>query len=199
MLYLYSAFILNLCKISVIRCLNIVPHDSHVAALVAAATVAANDGASKVVRGIAVKHLVRAYGSDDITSNAASSINLAVPGIDGSYASEQSAASSSIVTGKRLHSGAVASPRNPITRKHSLRTAITLANNITMPLIGFGTWGLQSSECEAIVYDAIRLGYRFIDTAQAYGNENAVRFRVLTFLLLPAFFINHAILKLMLF
>ena len=48
---------------------------------------------------------------------------------------------------------------------------ITLNNNIQMPMIGFGTFLMGSSECEKSILTAIRSGYRMIDTAQDYGNE----------------------------
>lgn len=51
---------------------------------------------------------------------------------------------------------------------------ITLNNNIQMPMLGFGTFLMGGSECEESVLAAIRSGYRMIDTAEAYGNEEAV-------------------------
>lgn len=51
---------------------------------------------------------------------------------------------------------------------------ITLNNNIQMPMIGFGTFLMGGSECEESVLAAIRSGYRMIDTAEVYGNEEAV-------------------------
>ena len=50
-----------------------------------------------------------------------------------------------------------------------------LRNGIEIPDIGFGTWNLQYGEvCEGAVFEAIRAGYRHIDTAGAYGNEKSV-------------------------
>jgi 2,5-diketo-D-gluconate reductase B len=43
-----------------------------------------------------------------------------------------------------------------------------------MPRLGFGTWPMRGSECQAAVESAIGLGYRHIDTAEMYGNEDAV-------------------------
>lgn len=43
-----------------------------------------------------------------------------------------------------------------------------------LPKIGFGTWQLKPKDAVDAVYHAIELGYRFIDTAQAYKNEEAV-------------------------
>lgn len=51
---------------------------------------------------------------------------------------------------------------------------ITLNNNITMPVLGFGTFLMGGEECEEGVLAALRDGYRMIDTAEAYGNEEAV-------------------------
>ena len=52
---------------------------------------------------------------------------------------------------------------------------LTLANGITIPSIGFGTWQTPDGETAAeAVKNAIDAGYRHIDTAQAYGNEKGV-------------------------
>ncbi len=51
---------------------------------------------------------------------------------------------------------------------------IKLNNGIEMPVLGFGTFLTQSDECEKSVTDAIKAGYRLIDTAEAYGNEEAI-------------------------
>ena len=52
---------------------------------------------------------------------------------------------------------------------------VTLNNGIKMPLEGFGVFQVpDSAECEKAVLDAIETGYRLIDTAAAYGNEEAV-------------------------
>ncbi len=50
----------------------------------------------------------------------------------------------------------------------------TLNNGVQMPLVGFGTFMLGGETCAAAVAEAIRAGYRMIDTAEAYGNEAAV-------------------------
>ena len=50
-----------------------------------------------------------------------------------------------------------------------------LRNGIEIPDIGFGTWNIPYGEvCERTVFEAIRAGYRHIDTAGAYGNERSV-------------------------
>ena len=52
---------------------------------------------------------------------------------------------------------------------------ITLNTGAKMPLEGFGVFQIPDTvECERVVYDAIKTGYRLIDTATAYGNEAAV-------------------------
>ncbi|MCI9458179.1 MAG: aldo/keto reductase [Oscillospiraceae bacterium] len=51
---------------------------------------------------------------------------------------------------------------------------VTLNNGIKMPQLGYGVYQVKNSECERCVLDAIEVGYRSIDTAQAYGNEEAV-------------------------
>jgi 2,5-diketo-D-gluconate reductase A len=53
--------------------------------------------------------------------------------------------------------------------------SVTLNNGVAMPLLGFGVFQVtDAEECERSVSDAIRTGYRLIDTAAAYGNEEAV-------------------------
>jgi 2,5-diketo-D-gluconate reductase A len=53
--------------------------------------------------------------------------------------------------------------------------SVSLNNEVKMPLLGFGVFQMQDAEeCERSVYDAIRTGYRLIDTAASYGNEEAV-------------------------
>ena len=52
---------------------------------------------------------------------------------------------------------------------------ITLNNGVKMPLAGFGVFQIQNqTQCEQCVVDAIHAGYRLIDTAAVYGNEEAV-------------------------
>lgn len=52
---------------------------------------------------------------------------------------------------------------------------VMLNNGIKMPIAGFGVFQIPDlEECERVVLDAIEVGYRLIDTAQAYGNEEAV-------------------------
>lgn len=51
---------------------------------------------------------------------------------------------------------------------------ITLNNGVKMPLLGYGVYQISKEECEACVLDAIKVGYRLIDTAQSYFNEESV-------------------------
>jgi len=53
--------------------------------------------------------------------------------------------------------------------------SVTLNNGVEMPILGFGVFQVSDAEvCERSVYEAIRTGYRLIDTAASYGNEEAV-------------------------
>ena len=52
---------------------------------------------------------------------------------------------------------------------------ITLSSGLPMPLPGFGVFQVSDlAQCEQAVYDALMAGYRLIDTAAAYQNEEAV-------------------------
>lgn len=51
---------------------------------------------------------------------------------------------------------------------------ITLNNGVKMPQMGYGVFQVSPKECERCVLDAINVGYRLIDTAQAYHNEEGV-------------------------
>ena len=51
----------------------------------------------------------------------------------------------------------------------------TLNNGLKMPIVGFGVFRVpDKKECEESVYQAIKAGYRLIDTAASYTNEDAV-------------------------
>ena len=54
-----------------------------------------------------------------------------------------------------------------------LQESYTLSNGVRIPKLGLGTWFIEDSAAQA-VRDAVQLGYRLIDTAQAYGNERGV-------------------------
>ena len=52
--------------------------------------------------------------------------------------------------------------------------SVKLSNSLEMPLLGYGVFQVNPDECERCVSDAIEVGYRLIDTAQAYKNEEGV-------------------------
>jgi len=51
---------------------------------------------------------------------------------------------------------------------------VKLNNGVEMPVLGFGVMQIMGDECEAAVLNAIEAGYRLFDTAELYGNEQAV-------------------------
>lgn len=51
---------------------------------------------------------------------------------------------------------------------------IILNNGVEMPQVGYGVYQVSPAECERCVSDALKVGYRMIDTAQAYHNEDGV-------------------------
>ena len=51
---------------------------------------------------------------------------------------------------------------------------VTLNNGVKMPMLGYGVYQTPPEDTERCVLDAIKVGYRSIDTAQAYGNEEGV-------------------------
>ena len=57
---------------------------------------------------------------------------------------------------------------------HPLTDTIELANGVTTPVLGLGTWFIPDAQAADAVSAALKLGYRNVDTAQAYGNEAGV-------------------------
>jgi diketogulonate reductase-like aldo/keto reductase len=55
-----------------------------------------------------------------------------------------------------------------------LQETFTLSNGVKIPKLGLGTWFIKDNDVVQAVKDAARIGYRHIDTAQAYGNESGV-------------------------
>lgn len=51
---------------------------------------------------------------------------------------------------------------------------VTLANGVKMPILGYGVYQVTKDECEQCVLDALEVGYRSLDTAQSYFNEEEV-------------------------
>ncbi|KFJ03577.1 aldo/keto reductase [Bifidobacterium subtile] len=55
-----------------------------------------------------------------------------------------------------------------------LNETYTLSNGVTIPKLGLGTWLIDDGKAAQAVRDAVAIGYRNIDTAEAYGNERGV-------------------------
>lgn len=51
---------------------------------------------------------------------------------------------------------------------------VKLSNGVSMPMEGFGVFQIPEQECEQVIRNAIESGYRLIDTASSYQNEEAV-------------------------
>lgn len=51
---------------------------------------------------------------------------------------------------------------------------VTLNNGVKMPILGYGVYQVTQAECERCVLDALKVGYRSLDTAQSYFNEEQV-------------------------
>lgn len=51
---------------------------------------------------------------------------------------------------------------------------VTLSNGVKMPILGYGVYQVTKDECERCVMDALEVGYRSLDTAQSYFNEEEV-------------------------
>ncbi len=83
----------------------------------------------------------------------------------------------SVVTASTLLIPVVGSaiPQLPNTNTGSLNMGlVSLNNGIKMPLLGFGTYTLRGAKCQQCVCDALSLGYRLLDTATIYENEEFV-------------------------
>ncbi len=65
----------------------------------------------------------------------------------------------------------VLTKENPMKK---LSMNVELNSGYEMPVLGLGTWTLTGGTCENVVYTALKSGYRLIDTARYYGNENEV-------------------------
>lgn len=55
-----------------------------------------------------------------------------------------------------------------------LKETFTLNNGVKIPKLGLGTWFIEGDKAADAVREAVKSGYRLIDTAQAYGNERGV-------------------------
>jgi hypothetical protein len=58
--------------------------------------------------------------------------------------------------------------------KSSVAENVELANGVKMPILGFGTYELKGEECRSAVVHALKVGYRHIDTASIYKNEEQI-------------------------
>src|SRR4051812_26591862 len=65
-------------------------------------------------------------------------------------------------------------PRQPEGHRRMTIPNVTLNNGVEMPLIGFGVYQIPEEQTEQAVTDALAAGYRHLDTAAGYGNEEAV-------------------------
>lgn len=72
------------------------------------------------------------------------------------------------------NSNSVASKNTKNSNKGAKILYTTLNNGVKMPILGYGTYQIPNSEAQRCVEDAISVGYRLIDTAQAYANEQAI-------------------------
>jgi hypothetical protein len=64
---------------------------------------------------------------------------------------------------------------NQLRKDRNLIKTVLLNNNVEMPILGFGVFQIKDAdECENAVVEAIHAGYRLIDTAASYNNEEAV-------------------------
>ena len=55
-----------------------------------------------------------------------------------------------------------------------LEEKYALSNGVEIPKLGLGTWFISDEDVDQAVKDAVKIGYRHIDTAQAYQNERGV-------------------------
>jgi 2,5-diketo-D-gluconate reductase A len=62
----------------------------------------------------------------------------------------------------------------PYILKKEKKMEKNLTENIKIPMVGFGTYLIKDKDAQALVHQAIRLGYRHVDTAEAYENERGV-------------------------
>src|SRR6476619_7868875 len=62
----------------------------------------------------------------------------------------------------------------PVIASKAMDGAVVEAHGARIPLIGLGTWDLRGRTCARMVEQALRIGYRHIDTAEMYDNEREV-------------------------
>ena len=74
-------------------------------------------------------------------------------------------------TGKRIVYASIADGIKEIDLK---QPSFTLTSGDRMPAVGLGLWKIPKDVCDKVVYDAIKTGYRCLDSACDYGNEKEV-------------------------
>ena len=62
----------------------------------------------------------------------------------------------------------------PVVASKATDSPVVEVHGARIPLIGLGTWNLRGSTCARMVEQALRLGYRHVDTAEMYDNEREV-------------------------
>jgi hypothetical protein len=70
--------------------------------------------------------------------------------------------------GRRIVYAAIGKGTKPVT---DTQTHLVLNSGDKMPMLGLGLWQLPKETCTAAVYNAIKKGYRMLDSAEIYGNE----------------------------
>jgi hypothetical protein len=70
--------------------------------------------------------------------------------------------------GRRRCFAAIAKGTKPVEK---VQTHLVLNSGDRMPMLGLGLWQMSNSGCEEAVYNAIKLGYRMLDSAEMYRNE----------------------------
>lgn len=110
-----------------------------------------------------------AAGDASASSIASFSSSPASSLLDSTSAAVSASASASAASS----SAAQAAASSPSAAVHVIEDKL-LASGFTMPVLGLGTWTLSADEAEASSYCALENGYRLIDTAQYYGNEEGV-------------------------
>lgn len=73
--------------------------------------------------------------------------------------------------GHRIVYAAIANGKKPVTDS---QTHCVLHTGHKMPMLGLGLWQMNREVCSNITYEAIKNGYRLIDSAEVYGNEKEV-------------------------
>lgn len=119
-----------------------------------------------------------ALASVALGAMASISPSLANSGANLSLAKNSSTNSNSNLTknsgANSANSNSVASKNTKNSNKGAKMLYTTLNNGVKMPILGYGTYQIPNSEAQRCVEDALSVGYRLIDTAQAYANEQAI-------------------------